>query len=301
VWRGLLLLCLAGVVWGTIGPGVHLVHERSDLSVLEISAYRAVAALVTLALAARVTRRLGDVMVLGVRHTPRVIAVGLLTAAFQLLFFVSVVAVGVSVATMVALGFPPVLLLVLACVRAGRLPSAAEVATVLAALLGLALVSLTGGGSHGSHALLGVVAALGSGTAYALSAQAASPLTRRHDALAVTTATMTVASAVLIPAGLLAGFADGGGLPEADAGTWWLVAYLGAVTMAAAYVLLFAGLRSTPPGTAVVATLLEPVTAVMIAVLFLGEQLTATGVIGSVLIVGAIASLGRRMQEPQAQ
>lgn len=301
LWRGLLLVCLAGVVWGTIGPAVHLVHERSDLSVLEIGAYRAIAALATLLVAALVTSRLRGSLELGLRHWPRVTAVGLLTAAFQLLFFVAVVAVGVSVATMVALGFPPLLLLVIASTRLGRVPSGAQVLTVLAALLGLALVALAGDGSPGSNAPWGVLVALGSGAAYALSAEVAAPLMRHRDALTVTTATMTVAAAVLIPAGLVVAYADGGAPSTTDAGTWWLVAYLGVVTMAAAYVLLFAGLRSTPPGTAVVATLLEPVTAVLIAVILLGEHLTATGVIGSVLIVVAIASLGRRMEGPQAQ
>jgi DME family drug/metabolite transporter len=87
----------------------------------------------------------------------------------------------------------------------------------------------------------------------------------------------------------------------ADVGAWALVVYLGVVTMAFAYVLLYAGLRSTPSGTAVVVTLLEPVTAVVIAVLFLGETLTAAGVLGCLLILAAIGSLGRRMEQPQAQ
>jgi len=83
-------------------------------------------------------------------------------------------------------------------------------------------------------------------------------------------------------------------------GAWLLVAYLGAATMAFAYVLLYAGLRSTPSGTAVVATLLEPVTAIVIAVLLLGETLSMAGVLGCLLILAAIGSLGRRMEQPQA-
>ena len=86
-----------------------------------------------------------------------------------------------------------------------------------------------------------------------------------------------------------------------DVESWALIVYLGVVTMAFAYVLLYAGLRSTPSGTAVVATLLEPVTAVLIAVLFLGETLSVLGALGCLLILGAIGSLGRRMEQPQAQ
>jgi DME family drug/metabolite transporter len=75
--------------------------------------------------------------------------------------------------------------------------------------------------------------------------------------------------------------------------SWLLIVYLGVVTMTVAYALLYTGLRTTPSGTAVVATLVEPVTAVLIAVLLLNEHLPPAGLIGACLIVAAIAGLGR--------
>ena len=86
-----------------------------------------------------------------------------------------------------------------------------------------------------------------------------------------------------------------------DAVSWALIGYLGVFTLAIAYALLFTGLRSTPSGAAVVATLLEPVTAVLIAVTLLGEHLTLAGVVGSLLIVAAITSLGRTSEAPTPQ
>jgi drug/metabolite transporter, DME family len=303
-WSGLVLVCSAGVVWGTIGPAVDIVHERSSLSVLTIGAYRSVAAVAALALAATAVRRWAACLALVREHGLRVVLVGVLTAAFQLLFFVAVVAAGVSVTTVVALGFAPVLLLLLASARNRRPPSLAEALTVGAALLGLLLVSTGGtGASHAPHPTLGVLAALGSGAAYGLSADVGGSLTQEHDALAVTTCTMTIVAVVLAPGGLGLALRSGESTGTSSGGAWVLVVYLGVVTMAFAYVLLYAGLRSTPSGTAVVATLLEPVTAVLIAVLFLGETLSATGVLGSLLIIGSIGSLGRRMEQvqPQAQ
>jgi len=44
--------------------------------------------------------------------------------------------------------------------------------------------------------------------------------------------------------------------------------------MTVAYALLYTGLRTTPSGTAVVATLVEPVIAVLIAILLLNEHLS---------------------------
>jgi DME family drug/metabolite transporter len=301
-WSGLLFLCAAGVVWGTIGPAVDVVHDRSSLSVLTIGAYRAIAAVAVLALAATVTRLWAACRALLREHGRRVVLTGCMTAAFQLLFFVAVVANGVSVTTVVTLGFAPVLLLVLASARDGRLPALSEALTVGTAVLGLLLVSTTGSGdAHATLSGWGLLAALGSGAAYALSAEVGGALTKAHDALAVTTCTTFVVAAVLVPGGLGIALIQEQSMATTDVESWGLVVYLGVVTMAFAYVLLYAGLRSTPSGTAVVATLLEPVTAVLIAVLFLGETLSVAGGVGCLLILGAIGSLGRRMEQPQAQ
>lgn len=303
-WRGLLLVSAAGVVWGTIGPAVQLAHEASGLSPWAISAYRAIAAVLVLVAASLVTRRLRTCFVLARRQWRRVTVTGLATAIFMLLFFVAVVAAGVSVATVVALGLAPVLLLVVGSVQRRRAPAPAQVLTVTTALVGLGLVSIAGGsgGTATPNAAWGILAALGSGTAYAVSTHVGAPLSREHDALTVTTATMSVAAVVLIPGGLVAAYLRDEPMATRDPGSWLLLAYLGVVTMAFAYVLLYAGLRSTTSGSAVVATLLEPVTAVLIAVLLLDERPTTTVVVGTLLILGAIATLGRQVeQEPQPQ
>ena len=299
---GLLLVCLAGVIWGTIGPGVRLVHEWSGLSPLTISAYRAIAAVVVLLVLALVTRRLARLWSLAHRQWRRVIIVGLLTAAFQLLFFIAVVATGVSIATVVCLGFAPVLLLVISCAQQRRLPSVGRALPVLVALVGLLLVSLVGdAGEVAPHPVLGILTALGSGAAYALSADVARPLSQRVDALTMTTATMSVAAAVLVPGGLLLAYARSEALTTTDTSSWLVIGYLGGVTMVVAYVFFFTGLRSTSSGAAVVATLLEPVTAVLIAVLFLDERLTPAGLLGCLLIIAAIASSGRQSDDLQPQ
>ncbi len=301
-WRGLILVTLAGVVWGTIGPGVHLVHQRSGLSPLTISAYRAVAGAGVLLLAALLTGRMRSTWSLARSQWRRVLAVGVLTATFQLLYFVAVIATGVSVATVVCLGFAPVLLLVLGSVQRRRWPPVARIGTVTIAVAGLLLVSLIGGGTEqAAHPMLGVLLALGSGGAYALSADIAAPLTQRLDTLTVTVATISVAAVVLVPVGLVTTWVRGDRFAVYDGASWAMIGYLGVVTMAVAYALMYTGLRTTPSGTAVLATLIEPVTAVLIAVAFLGEQLSGAGIVGSLLVVTAIASLGRQSGEPAPQ
>lgn len=297
--RGLALVCGAGVIWGTIGPAVGVVHERSMLSVLTMSGWRALAALVTLAVVVLIRGQFAACVALVRAHPTRILGMGALTTAFQLLFFVAVLAAGVSVATVVALGSAPVLLLLLHSVQRRRVPGTAQLVTVSMGVAGLLLVSLIGVGTAGSAPTLGVLAALGSGAAFALSAEVGSSVSKGHDAVPVATGTMAVAALIMVPAGVTVGLVRGDSLVATDAATWAGLAYLGVVTMALAYVLLFAGLRTTASGSAAVATLLEPVTAVVIAVLLLGETLTLAGSVGSLLILAAIGSLGLRQEVPE--
>lgn len=159
---GLLLVCLAGVIWGTIGPGVKLVHEGSGLSPLTISAYRALAALVMLLGLVLGMRRLATSWSRARLQWRRALVVGGLTAVFQLLFFLAVVTTGVSIATVVCLGFAPVLLLGVGCYQRRRPPSVGAVLTVVVAVTGLLLVCVAGGsGDVAPEPVLGVLAALG--------------------------------------------------------------------------------------------------------------------------------------------
>ena len=293
-------MCVAGVIWGTIGPAVAVVDDRSSLSVWVVGAYRALAAVAALLLAVVATGRAVRCRRLLAVHPFRVVGVGALTATFMVLFFVSVVSAGVSIATVVALGWAPVLLQLLRVARDRRAPPLGEGLTVCAAFGGLLLIGVAGADGAGARPLLGVVTAVASGTAYALATELVGPLDE-HDGLTLAAVTMTVAAVVLVAVGAVVAGARGEVVTTSDVTTWLVIGYLGVGTMALAYVLLYAGLRTTPSRTAVVATLLEPVTAVVIAVVLLGERLTLAGGVGAVLIVGAIGSLGLRPAEPAPQ
>lgn len=300
---GLVQVCLAGVLWGTGGLAVQLVREHAPLSALTISGWRtglAALALVALVLARRSARRVTGLP----RAQPgQVAAVGLCTAAYQALYFGAVVAAGVTVATVVSLGLAPVLLTARDVVRARRWPGAFEAGPVVVALVGLVLVSTApghGAGSGGESPVLGVLLALGAGATYALATALGEPLARSHDPLVLTTATTAVGALGLVPVALVVAVVAGEPVLTADpVALGWLV-YLGVLTFALAYGLLYAGLRSTSSSAAVVATLLEPVTAGVVAALVLGERIGALGVVGMVLVLLAVAGLGLR-REPRSE
>jgi drug/metabolite transporter, DME family len=290
--RGLLLVSLAGVIWGTTGPVVQLTVSHSALSPITISAYRALAAAVVLNALLCLTGRMRRSLALARRHRGRLVMAGLLIAASQLLFFMSVEWAGVSLSTVICMGFAPTLLLAVSSAQKRRLPSTGQVLTVTMAVAGLLLISLVGGGrEHASNPALGILAALGAGACFALTAEVGGSLSQGVDTLTITTAIMNIAALVLVPCDLVLA-AVARATSTADTESWLLVGYL-AAGVVATHLLMFAGLRTTPSGAAMVATLLEPVTAVLIAAAFLGEHLSDAGVLGCLFIVAAIASLGR--------
>jgi DME family drug/metabolite transporter len=295
---GLLQISLAGVLWGTGGLAVQVVREVTPMSVLVISTYRMVIAALVLGAAVLALRQLGAVARL-LRDRPwRAVLVGASTAAYQALYFGAVVQVGVSVATVVSLGLAPVLLTVGESVHARRLPSPGRVVVLVAALAGLLLVALGAGGAEtGPHPVLGVLAAVGSGSAYALTTVLGRPLAQSAGPLALTTTTTTVGAAVLLPLAVVSGLA-GGPVVSGDPVVVATLAYLGVLTMALAYGLLYAGLRTTPGSSAVIATLLEPVTAAIVAAAFLDERIGVAGVAGTALILVAVAGLGKEPAVP---
>ncbi|MDR7380546.1 DMT family transporter [Promicromonospora iranensis] len=291
---GLLFVSLAGILWGTGGLALEILRDHSSMSVLTVSAYRMLVAAVVLVAASFVLRRGPRLVALVQAHPVRAAVVGLGTGAYQALYFGSVATAGVTVATVVSLGLAPVLLAVVDLVRARRRTAARSTVrltlVVGAALSGLVLVSAASGASAvGPRPVLGLLLAIASGSVYAATTALGGTLLASDgvDPLALTTVATTAGAVGLVPVAL----AGGGPFVTSDPTTLGTLAYLGVFTMALAYGLFYAGLRTTRSGAAVVATLLEPVTAAVAAAVVLGERLGPAGIVGSVLILAAVVGL----------
>lgn len=287
---GLIQICLAGILWGTGGLAVQLIRDIAPMPVLTLSAYRMLIAAVVLGSVVMAVRRGSQLTALIVERPLNVVVVGCGTAAYQALYFGSVVTAGVTVATVIALGLAPVLLTISDALAARRFVPLSRLVVLVTALTGLILVSGFGG-ADGPRPAVGIVLAIASGTTYAMTIALGRPLAQRSDPLVLTTATTTVGALALLPFGVLAGW--GGSVITTDPGAVAGLLYLGVFTMALAYGLLYAGLRTTSGSVAVVASLLEPVTAAIAAALILGERLGAAGIVGTFLILLAVAGLGR--------
>ena len=285
---GLVQVSLAGVLWGTGGLVMQLIRDREPLSVLTVSAWRMLLAALALLLALALARGYADVTALLRRSPGTAIFVGCCTGAYQALYFAAVLAVGVTVSTVVALGLAPTLLTLAESMRARRLPSLARVLPLVAALVGLVLVSASAGlATTGPQPVLGMLLAAASGSTYAAATAVGRPLTASAGPLALTAVTSTAGAVLLLPLALAGG---GPYLPCSPEVTGLLV-YLGVATLAVAYALLYAGLRTVSGAAALIATLLEPVTAAVLAAALLGERLALVGIVGAAFILLAVAGL----------
>ncbi|MEO9139628.1 MAG: DMT family transporter [Jatrophihabitans sp.] len=290
---GLIAVSAGALLWGTTGVAVSIVHERSGLSAVPIGWYRVLIAALVIAGYLRLDG-LRRARAAFARHRLVIGVCGVGFAAYQALYFVGVQYVGVSVSTLVSLGVAPVALTVGTAVAGRRRPANSGLVVLGCALIGLALISLRPGGDHASHPVLGVLASVGSGLGYA----ASTVLSRRvsdEEPLVLTGLTSAIATLVLLPLALPFGLA-----PPADViSSGWLI-YIGIVPTIAAYALFYRGLRSTTPEVAGVLTLLEPLTAALLAAAVLHESLSGWAVLGGVLMLVAVASLYlRRPIEPE--
>ena len=216
---------------------------------------------------------------------------GVFLGAYQALYFIAVANAGVGVATMVSLGIAPIGLLIWESIRARRRPSRRALMVVTAAVVGLALIS-AGPSGAAPRPWLGLAAAIGSGLGYAVSALLSRSLADRADPLTLTAATSAIGAVALLPLAAVAGLTFG-----PSPGTITLLLYLGVITTAVAYGLFYAGLRGVAGSVATVLTLLEPLTAALLAAAVLGETLAPAALLGGTLILAAVVMLAIRPRQ----
>ena len=296
--RGFLLVVLAALCWGTAGISGRVVGDRTDLSALDIAWYRMAIGAAVLLLARLAGRRRPS------QHPPvrlgrplvvRLALVGAGLGAYQLAYFAAVAHIGVSIPTLVALGMAPLFIALGGAALGHDRPDKATLGSLVAALVGLVLlVGVSAGAGAGASVLLGALLAVGSALGYALVTLAGGGV---PAGVAVTTTAFTVGALLLTPAALATGLR----FPH-DPLAVALLLYLGLVPSAIAYGLFFTGIRSVAGPVASIVTLLEPLTATVLATAFLGERLTAPALAGGLLVLCAVATLYlRRMGDSNSR
>ncbi|MEU6879908.1 DMT family transporter [Streptomyces sp. NPDC046712] len=299
VGRSLLYLIVAGIAWGTAGAAASLMFRVSDMGPLALSFWRCVGGLVLLlgALALRPGRTAAcdrpEVAEPRRRRLTRILGTGIGLTFFQSAYFAAVEATGLAVGTVVTLGAGPVLIALGARLAMGERLGRGGVAAVAGALAGLVVLVLGGvvNGGSGEVRPLGVALAVLSAAGYA----AITLLTRwlgrdggGSDALSTTTWAFAIGAVGLLPMAAVEGLFPHTEQPVQVLG---LLVFVAAVPTALAYALYFAGAAVVRAATVSVIMLLEPVSAAVIAVGVLGEELTAATVGGTLLLLTAVTGL----------
>jgi DME family drug/metabolite transporter len=280
-----------GLLWGTIGPAVSLITDRTAMRPVEILLWRLAIALVPLSLVAYAyrRRRRSSTARVGRRVLASALGVGLLTAGYQWAYFAAVSDIGITVPTLIALGLGPILVATAETAIFGRRPDARTLASLAAAVVGIVVLTV-GGPVHVTAS--GVGFSLASATMYAAAVLAAGPLGRRADVATVNLLTVAGGLVIIAPLSL----ATGGFGSPGDTGGLLALVWLGVVVSGVAYALYYAAARTLPSTHVVVICLLEPVAAALIAAVAFDEPLTVLTVIGGALMLGAVAAL--RETEP---
>jgi len=286
--RGIVAISVTGMLWATIGISVRLLQDHADLDSLVILFWRLVVASLALAL---IVGAKGARSLLAELRRPdrgaRLLVVSVASIGFQLTYFYAVADVGVAAATLVTLGLAPVAAVVVESARARQWPAPLTLAVLICALTGLALVSLSRSTEIvAPHPARGLALAVASGLLYAGSTLISRRLSGRLSPQALTAGTTMIGLVLLLVPALVIGAAVPLTAPVLGG-----LAYLGLVTTVIAYMLFYLGLRTTPGGVAMVLTLLEPATAVVLAAVLLSEPITLTSGSGALLVLTAVAVL----------
>jgi drug/metabolite transporter, DME family len=266
---------------------MELVARHSPMSPLLVGFFRMAIAAPCLFLAARAVE--GTIRLPAGRDRGRIVVAGLAMGAYQVCYFWGVAKTSVAVGALVAICSAPLFIVGLATLLLGERLTATMAVALAGGVLGAALLTL---GPHGLGTMPagfagGVLLALGAGFMYAVYAVVAKDLIGRLPPLAVAALTFGVAAVVLAPA--LAAEPVAGGLAA-----WALLAYLGLVPTALAYILYMVGMRTTPVTVSGVLALVEPLTATLLGVLVFGNRLGALGGLGAALLAGAVTVLAVR-------
>ncbi len=274
--RGYLEVGGASVVNGSIGTMVSYATMPASMLLVVRMAFA------TLAVGAVVLPRglLGELRRPGV--PVRVFGISVALAANLLLYFLAIRATGVSVAIFLSY-LAPVYLAVVAPLVFGERTEGAVFVALAVGLVGMALI-LVPGLAGARLSALGLFYAWGAGVMYAVYLLFAKSLRRRHvPSTAVVFAQSAFTALVVLPLGLYE--IVGRYTPTASDLAMGLL--LGVVTTAFSFSLFMHGLRYIKVQHAPIMGYLEPVSAPLYALVFLGERPSPWTLAGGALIVVA--------------
>lgn len=214
---------------------------------------------------------------------------GLSAAMYQLTFFAGVSLTGVAVGTMITIGSAPIFTGILGYLFEHELLNRRWWMATTLAIFGGILLAFAGDETVRVN-LLGILLALSAGFSYGVFALVNKRLVALFSPDATMAISFSLGAILLLPTLLFVNIAW-----VATVGGAVVVLHLGLIATALAYMFFGRGLKSIAISTAGTLSLAEPLTATLLGVFLLGEQLNFMGLIGILaLFLGLAILLGAK-------
>ena len=274
--RARLMMIVSMVSFGTIALFVRAVHVASG----ELALYRAVLAALLLGGYLLATGQKISFRSIG-KSLPLLMLSGMAMGFNWILLFEAYKHTTVSVATL-SYYFAPVIVTAVCPFLFREKMTGRQIICFVMSTLGLVLITGTGDLSQGSSHLTGVMFGLGAAVLYA-TVILLNKFIKGVEGIQRTFLQFLAAIVVLVP---YVATTSGFNLSGLDLPGWLCLLIVGFVHTGVTYCLYFSALRDMPGQKAAILSYIDPLVAVLISALLLGETMTPLHVIGGLLILG---------------
>lgn len=293
---GLVQVMLAAALWSTVGVATELVPQAASLPQEALGMWRMLigGAAILLWLVLLRPEWLRSIRRLELR---RLLDFAASSAVFQLCLFKSFALLGVTATVFFTVCLPPVLAALAALAKKGDGRRGGQDRAVFGAL-SLAVAGLgvflgwTPGGAPDPDTGLGLSLAVVGSVAFVIMTSAARALAREAGPMVVAGVGLSLSGLLMAAVGLMTGSQMVPPAAETEGTVLGLVAYLGLGPTALAYVLYCAGMaRCRSAHVGLVASMIEPALAAVLAGILLHEMVTLAQFAGCLLLMLAMVVL----------
>ena len=281
--RDFWLIVSASLSWGTVGVANQAIYAHVATNALSLAFFRLLVAAPLFVLASRLLpgRRPFHIKP---RDLIIMMLMGVMQSLYQASYSAAIVYAGVTVPTLVALCAAPIIVALFSAFVTHEGLNPLTLGALVCALIGtFLLVEARPHTSGGGVSLLGVLFALCAGGGYAGFILCGRLLTDTYHPLHINAVAFAVGALLLlllaVPTGLTLAY---------PLWAWLLLLYLGCIPTALAYGLFQVGMRSLSATVVSIVTLCEPLAAALLAWIFFHEELGPLGLLGAVLLLGAM-------------
>lgn len=271
-----LMLITSMTVFGTIA----LFVRNISLSSGEVALYRAVLAAMLIAVYLLITKQkipFGSIK----KEIPLLLASGMAMGINWILLFEAYKYTTVSVATL-SYYFAPVIVTVVCPFLFREKMTAKQIICFVMSTLGLVLITGIGDLGAGNNHVIGILFGLGAAVFYA-TVVLLNKFIKNVDGIHRTFLQFLAAIIILVPYVLST---SGINLNVLDGIGWGCLLVVGLIHTGVTYCLYFSSLKELPGQKAAILSYIDPLVAVLVSVLILGESMTIMQVIGGILILG---------------